>query len=707
MREHAVVPAPRPPVWHRPPAGPGPAARQAGAAQQLILAPGPWDAPGSLTAAPVGWFTVAVDARADGFRLGGHRFDVAAFADAIWQCPRWRGRPVLLVTQPNAPADGAGPALRGLAEALGAPVYASDAGLHFIFGRAVAERMFWCWRPGAEPEEPEPVGVVLPPPARRPAPKPAAAAPSPQRPAARQESDAPLPPAVPPAVPQPDAAVPRPLGVLQANVPAVQPLPDVPAPEPVLDVPAPEPLVAGDGGDVAKGQPLPDVPGEQVLLAGVGCDVAWGQPLMPHLPAQVPVAGSSGEVAEAQPLAALLPHLSGVQPLAVPLPDLSGVQPLAVPLPDLSGVQPLAVPQPDAAEVQPLPVGDDGDAGGLQALAVPVMRIGGFDLGVRQVRLEPSGAGEPDPGPRRAESPVTDDVAPPPKLPQQVESPEPAWFPVRAIPHEADRERVRAALGWKFQTYFRGVSRAMSLHPGLRSAGRTQDGGAGLVAVLALLDGSDARVNAGLRAAGTPDEQVQALARCAAAGLAHLPVVSGPVFAAAPDGVDLTRSYRPGDVLVEPAFTRVSMERGGGTGPSYAIWSATARRLDQLSGPDEAAGEAAGKAAGKGQAMFAAGARFEVLAVDQADPEGAAGGAPCVLLRELVFDRRDGDLSRRVAGRLRAVLKAPASPAASVTWPWPLGLVDGRRFPLDTGTGDGKPPAGGSHQPGGPEGAAS
>ncbi|WP_432990121.1 hypothetical protein [Dactylosporangium sp. CA-233914] len=573
MSEHAVAltvlrrPGPRPPVWNRPVAAVAGAdaaiapwrsglvqylrrsSRAVGSAMARIrpadqaaavpvLAPGPWDAPGSLTAAPAGWFTVAVDAGPDGFRLDGHTLDAGAFADAIWQCPRWRGRPVLLVTQPSAPDDGAGSVLRQLAVTLGAPVYASDRGLHFIFGRAVADRMFWCWRPGAESELPEPVGVVLPAPAR-------------------------------PGTAQPAAAVTPPTD--RATV----------------------------------------TPAESTV------DVA---------------------------------ALTAILPLEVPAVDVAGFD---------FGVRQVAVAGLDLGSRRPSGIGADVEPLGRPAPAEPAPAE--------------AGTAEPDAGATAAPA-------------------EPAWYPVVTGVHETDRERVRTALGWKFQAYSRVVSRAMSLHPGLRGVAGAHDGGVGLVAVLALLDGAGARVNAGLRGGGVPDEQVRALARCAAAGLAQLPAVTGPVFAAAPAGTDLTRLYRPGDVLVEPAFATVSVGRGGGTAPRYAIWSATARRLDQLRAPDESAGES--------RAMFPAGTRFEVLAVDPAGP----GGTPCVLVRERVFDRRDDSLDQRLARKLRDALEAlDTGPAASVTQPWLLGLAGERRFPLDT-----DPRARGHQEPtSAPEGAES
>ena len=127
-----------------------------------VLDPGPWEGPEAVTPGPAGWFAFAVQASGAGFRLGSRTLGAAEMAQVIWHCPRWRGRPVLLVVQASAPADGAGPILRQLAVELGAPVYASDAGIRFTFGRAFTGGLFWCWRPYGR-DEPEPAGRLLPP----------------------------------------------------------------------------------------------------------------------------------------------------------------------------------------------------------------------------------------------------------------------------------------------------------------------------------------------------------------------------------------------------------------------------------------------------------------------------------------------------------------------------------------------------------------
>ena len=312
-----------------------------GDAQVPVLDPGPWDGPASLTPGPAGWFTLAVEAGPTGFRLGGRLLGAAELARAIWHCPRWRGRPVLLVTQPSAPVDGAGPVLRLLSADLGAPVYASDAGIRFTCGRAFSDGLFWCWRPGADSGGPEPVDRVLPP-----------------------------------------------LG----------------------------PVRARRGPSAATG--------------------------------------------------------------AVEAPD----------------PRPEPVPPP-----------------GVRPLAVPVVGVPRLDLSVRQVALPGGDLPRPDLGTRRPRATAPRDTAPsvvtprdtaPSAVDSQAAGPvtarhvlagapaaEPSWFAVQARTEEADRERMRAVLGWRFQAHSRAVSRSLSMHPGLRGAVGSHDVLAGFVAVLALLDG--------------------------------------------------------------------------------------------------------------------------------------------------------------------------------------------------------------------------
>ncbi|SCL13175.1 hypothetical protein [Micromonospora inyonensis] len=572
-----------------------------------VLGPGPWEAPGSVTPGPAGWFALAVEADRSGFRLDGRPVAPADLAQAIWHCPRWRGRPVLLVTQRSAPADGVGPVLHQLAAGLGAPVYASDSGIRFTFGRASANGLFWCWRPGGG-DEPEPAGNVLPPlgPVRlRPTPT-----------GRNHQSRSPV----------PSLATPDRGSALAPTAPAE----------------ATSPAAAPESG--------------------------------PELPAPVE--------------AAFEVHSLVLPVIELPRPDL-GVQRMVltefdVPRLELDTCRPL-IADPDAASpTVPAPATLTASvpppATLTASVPTPATLTASVPPAVTLATSVPAAAGltaaTPDAPPTGAEStgaPADGAGGPPPVSPADRGAP---WFGVRAHTDEADRERLRTVLGWKFQAHSRTVARALSLHPGLRSAVGAHDVTAGLITVLALLDGVGARVNDALRGGGTPDEDVQLLARCARAGLEQLPAVGGPVFAAVPAGLDVGR-YRAGDPVVEPAFTTVACHGGTeGDAGRYAIWSATARRLDQL-------GIADGPGVRAGRAMFAAGSRFAVLGVDEG-PEGA----PYVLLREVVSGHRDGALDERVAGKLRDALAAQPQRAAPAPLPWPLGFAAGDRpFALEPGPG--------------------
>ncbi|SCL29401.1 hypothetical protein GA0074692_2719 [Micromonospora pallida] len=554
-----------------------------------VLDPGPWEAPGSVTPGPAGWFALAVEAGRSGFRLDGRPVAAADLAQTIWHCPRWRGRPVLLVTRRPASVDGTGPVLHQLAVGLGAPVYASDAGIRFTFGRASTNGLFWCWRPGGG-DEPEPAGHVLPPlgPVRvRPAPT--------GRVPGRDQ--------------QPPSPVPSPATTGPGT-----------APSPVDPADAPSPAAAPESGT--------DLPS---------------------------------------------PAVFEVQSLALPVIEL--------PRPDL-GVQRLVLPEFDVPRLEldtRRPLIADPDAATPTTSAPAAVTPDTTDAPVTAPASTEAPAVGPDTtqtrttGQEAADAPAHGAAVGPPASPANRGA---AWFGVRARTDEADRERLRTVLGWKFQAHSRTVARALSLHPGLRSAVGAHDVMAGLVTVLALLDGVGERVNGALRGGGTPDEDVQLLARCACAGLEQLPAVGGPVFAAPPAGLDVTR-YRPGELLVEPAFTTVSCHGGTeGDAGRYAIWSATARRLDQL-------GIADGAGVRAGRAMFAAGSRFAVLGVDE-----GPDGSPYVLLREVVSGHRDVGLDERVAGKLRDALAAQPQRAAPAPLPWPLGFAAGDRpFAIEPGPG--------------------
>ncbi|MGC4807658.1 hypothetical protein [Micromonospora sp. DT233] len=690
------------------------------------LAPGPWETPGSVTPGPAGWFSLAVEADETGFRLDGRSLTPVELAALVWRCPRWRGRPVLLVTQPAAPAAGAGPVLRQFSVELGAPVYASDAGVRFTFGRALADRLFWCWRPGDEDDEPEPVGPVLP-------------APGPPRVRHRPERGTLLEAIVAPPAGGPDA-IPLAVGTDANPLPGVQPLTMAPfelpglsfdirpvalpafeAPRP--DLTAKRPSIAADpiAAGTAEAADI-DPPPRPVAMSDLDPVASW--PPAPARPAAVP--GAEPLAAPPRPEAGFRPAPVAAEPsltatgpdpaaprsrqrsAASPVPSATaspgpagairldpaalrllsqvaptGTGPAEPVAPTGSGpAEPVAPTGSGSTPQRPVAPAGPGSTPQRPVGATGIGPTGPDQAGPKATTDRPAGANGA--GPARHRPVGATGIGSAGRASAGATGPTPAergpaaapWVPVRARTEDGDRERMRASLGWKFQSHSRSVSRALSLHPGLRGAAGPHDGVAGLVAVLALLDTGGERVNRVLRGAGPPDEETHLLARCACAGLVQLPAVGAPVFGVAPDGLDVGTLYRPGEVVVEPAFTQVSLSSGAAdAGPLFAIWSATARRLDQLRTPQE-------QAARGGQAMFAAGCRFVVLGVEAAGPTGA----PCVLLRELVFDRRDSALDERVVGRLRAALAARREQARAATpLPWPLGVdAGGRRFATGT-----------------------
>ncbi|WP_128422803.1 hypothetical protein [Frankia sp. EI5c] len=344
------------------------------------------------------------------------------------------------------------------------------------------------------------------------------------------------------------------------------------------------------------------------------------------------------------------------------------------------------------------------------------------------------------PGPRPPEgrasevSPLPADLPVPAPLPVPADlapGPPRSWIEISPRATAADRERLRALLGWRYETHARAVLGALALNPGLRLGAGAADLLAGLVAVRAYLVMGDPLVAGAARGEGPtepaprgtddvlrglddvlrggdlpqpPEADAPALfAQCVQAGLERLPAVVGPVFRPATIGAVELGRHRPGDVLVEPAFVEVA------TTPwplptataEYVIWASSARRLDCLAGGPGVAG-----AWPPGRALFPAGTRFVVLAVDAAGAGGVQPGGPArpglarVLLREAVGGRAEAEKDRRALARLRAAVASPDASDTSDAWdasgvqgggpaPRRPGLVvgfDGGR-PFDQGAG--------------------
>ncbi|MCM4083462.1 hypothetical protein [Paractinoplanes hotanensis] len=228
----------------------------------------------------------------------------------------------------------------------------------------------------------------------------------------------------------------------------------------------------------------------------------------------------------------------------------------------------------------------------------------------------------------------------------------------------ADRAALRQALGSRYDAHARVVVRTLAQSPGLRAvAGAAGELTTGLVAVRAYCDDQREPVNAFLRGAGpeADADRLTVVARSVAYGLRRLPSVLGPVFQYGL-GATPASAYRPGDLVVEPAFLDVGLAAGAGTAPAgtrFVIWSVSARRLDGLD------------AAARASAIFPPGSRFQVLAVEN----GAADRVARVLLRDLAASVRGGqEDAERIIERLRAADR-PAAPAAGA--PAPLSFAPG------------------------------
>jgi hypothetical protein len=249
----------------------------------------------------------------------------------------------------------------------------------------------------------------------------------------------------------------------------------------------------------------------------------------------------------------------------------------------------------------------------------------------------------------------------------------------------ADREALRALLGWEYEAHARVVDGVLALLPGLRTMAGSEDMLAGLVAIRAQLSPVGPTVDDVLRGetAATaegdgPSQPVldptgaELLARCAASGLRRLPAVVGPVFRPGAPGAAVLANYRFGTRLVEPSFAEATLNPGAppGTTVQYVIWSFTGRRMDRLT---------AGSS-GAPRVLFSTGSHFVVLAVD----EPTEDGVPLrVLLREVAESARaDAEADDRARQRLRETMRTamanetPSGGRLPAQWRHPIGVRD-------------------------------
>ncbi|MFI7604245.1 hypothetical protein ACIBTV_03890 [Micromonospora sp. NPDC049366] len=280
------------------------------------------------------------------------------------------------------------------------------------------------------------------------------------------------------------------------------------------------------------------------------------------------------------------------------------------------------------------------------------------------------------PAPRHGDGPAqATGAAPHAPVPEAPSGPPPRWLvDVDGQEQSANPAVLRQALDGRYDAHARVVTRTLAQSPGLRAAaGASRELTAGLVAVRAYCAGERALVNQVLRGGG-PDSEVDRLmvvARNARYGLRRLPSVLGPVFQHALVDPGLAAAYRPGEVLVEPAFVDVDLAptRGTDAAVRLVIWSVSARRLDGL------------ETGTRASAIFPPGSRFQVLAVDDPSPDGGAR----VLLRDLMASYRGGrDSAERILDRLRAADQGGAPVADDAV---PLSFApgldgEGRPYPV-------------------------
>jgi len=255
------------------------------------------------------------------------------------------------------------------------------------------------------------------------------------------------------------------------------------------------------------------------------------------------------------------------------------------------------------------------------------------------------------------------DVAGPPPAEAVPDRPEPAraWllaplYPAEDRPStEEEQRRFAAALGDRFTDLLAVVNGALATWPVLRPDA-SPAAKADLVAVCLYLGASaegavgiDELVRAG--AAVEPDTYLP----CLVSGLRRLPLHRRPVLRQSRLDHPAAPLYPVGAVLAEPGFACASVATDvtvPGADVDFLIWPATARQVGVLAGAREV-----------DEAVFAAGSRFKVLAVDTAEGGGDAGPPhTAVLLRQLrPYDQPSaGDLDdsdRTVLARLTEVLR--------------------------------------------------
>ncbi|MFI5928491.1 hypothetical protein ACIA3K_21335 [Micromonospora sp. NPDC051543] len=414
--------------------------------------------------------------------------------------------------------------------------------------------------------------------------------------------------------------------------PAVEPAAE-PAPEPVvparrtrpawansatLTLPLPLRPVAPAAAEVAASTTEPVAP-PPVALTGVPASAAPPPPpaATAPKPADVPPASPPPVAAPPPPVLPVPVAASPVLPvpaLAPPVPDVAPPLPpvpaVSAPVPAFSPPVPVVAPPvpPVSVPPDPPPVPSPAERPA-HGTSVPPLSVAG---------LGPIPAMRTISGPDVTEAPPVEEV--------------PRWIPASGTavvdrPSTAEEQTALAvALGVTYHDSITLVNAALAASPALRQEIAPAEK-SDLVAVRAYLRTSAATVNAALRTG--QDVDTPGFLPCLVSGLRRLPPYRRAVVGQGRLGVPARRLYPEGTTLVEPAFRSVSASMdvcADGADVDFVVLSRTARQIGVL-----------GEHGDLDEAVFLAGTRFRVLAVDD-EPGGDRGALPgtAVLLRELL-----------------------------------------------------------------------
>ncbi|WP_210592165.1 hypothetical protein [Streptomyces sp. GESEQ-35] len=320
-------------------------------------------------------------------------------------------------------------------------------------------------------------------------------------------------------------------------------------------------------------------------------------------------------------------------PEAAPVPDSASPPTGSEPAPTSSGE---AASSPDPHQVEsderepwePPPPFPPSPSPDIRTTSAPAERASARRLPARDE------AGEETSEPRTPEPPP---VAAPETRPAGPSHRRPAVVsvsagPLPAVPFlpghastAAQRAAFRRLAEESWERHGAAVTRALTRMPALRGP-ELEDARDDLIALHAYLHAAEGPLGHDELARGVRagDERALCYAACVASALRRLPSYRGPAFRGT-DGAD--DGVVPGN-LVRDAAPVGGLPHWPGTprpaGPQYVIWSATGRRVRELTGGP-------GAAAKRDEIVFAPGTLLRVLDVRESDGDGAR----LVLMREV------------------------------------------------------------------------